>query len=98
MPDRVGFIGLGRMGLPMCHRLLKNGFELSVHNRSQEKVINILELGAHDGASTSQITKNNDIILTCLPDIVTVEEIFLGPGGIIESCRPGQILVDHSTV
>ena len=98
MPDKVGFIGLGRMGLPMCHRLLKNGFELSVHNRSREKVVNILDLGAKDGASTNHITKNNDIILTCLPDIATVEEIFLGSGGIIESCLPGQILVDHSTV
>ena len=98
MPDKVGFIGLGRMGLPMCHRLLKNGFELSVHNRSREKVVNILNLGAKDGASANQITKNNDIILTCLPDIATVEEIFLGSGGIIESCLPGQILVDHSTV
>lgn len=98
MPSRVGFIGLGRMGLPMCHRLLQNGFDLAVHNRSREKVTNILQLGATDGASIRQITQNNDIILTCLPDVATVEEIFLRPGGIIESCLPGQILVDHSTV
>ena len=98
MPSKVGFIGLGRMGLPMCHRLLHNGFDLAVHNRSMGKVANILELGARDGTSAGQITQNNDIILTCLPDVATVEEIFLSPGGIIESSRPGQILIDHSTV
>ena len=57
-----------------------------------------MELGARDGTSAGQITQNNDIILTCLPDVATVEEIFLSPGGIIESSRPGQILIDHSTV
>jgi 3-hydroxyisobutyrate dehydrogenase-like beta-hydroxyacid dehydrogenase len=40
---KVGFIGLGRMGLPMCYRLLRAGFELSVHNRSQGKVHQIAE-------------------------------------------------------
>ena len=98
MTSKVGFIGLGRMGLPMCHRLLQKGFDLAVHNRSRGKVANILELGARDGTSAGQITQNNDIILTCLPDVATVEEIFLSPGGIIESSRPGQILIDHSTV
>ena len=47
MTIRVGFIGLGRMGLPMCYRLLQAGFDPTVHNRSQEKVKGI----AQDGAS-----------------------------------------------
>ena len=98
MPLKVGFIGLGRMGLPMSRRLLAAGFDLTVHNRSQGKVQEIAREGAHAATSTAEITRAADILLTCLPDIATSEEIFLGQDGIIENARPGQILVDHSTV
>ncbi len=98
MTIKVGFIGLGRMGLPMSRRLLAAGFDLTVHNRSQGKVQEMAQEGAHPAASTAEITQAADILLTCLPDIATSEEIFLGKGGIIENARPGQILVDHSTV
>jgi len=95
---KVGFIGLGRMGLPMAYRLLGAGFHLTVHNRSQGKVLQIAKDGAHPAASTAEITQGTDILLTCLPDIATVEEVFLGENGIVANARPGQVLVDHSTV
>lgn len=98
MAPGVGFIGLGRMGLPMSRRLLKAGFDLTVHNRSQGKVREIAGEGAHPARSTGEITQKSDILLACLPDIATVEEVFLGPGGVIENARAGQVLVDHSTV
>lgn len=98
MPVKVGFIGLGRMGLPMSRRLLGAGFDLMVHNRSQARVQEIAGEGAHAARSTGEITRATDILLTCLPDIATVEELFLGRDGIIENARPGQVLVDHSTV
>jgi 3-hydroxyisobutyrate dehydrogenase-like beta-hydroxyacid dehydrogenase len=98
MPVKVGFIGLGRMGLPMSRRLLGAGFDLTVHNRSQEKVQEIAGEGAHAARSTAEITRAADVLLTCLPDIATVEQLFLGPDGVIENARPGQVLVDHSTV
>ncbi|MEK7806728.1 MAG: NAD(P)-dependent oxidoreductase, partial [Chloroflexota bacterium] len=95
---KVGFIGLGRMGLPMCYRLLHAGFELTVHNRSQGKVLEIAAAGAHPAISAAQVTAEVDIVLACLPDVATSEEIFLGPAGVIANSRPGQVLVDHSTV
>lgn len=98
MTTKVGFIGLGRMGLPMSYRLLRGGFDLTVHNRSQEKVQRIAQEGAHPANSTAGITQAADILLACLPDVATVEEVFLGKDGVIDNCRPGQILVDHSTV
>jgi 3-hydroxyisobutyrate dehydrogenase/2-hydroxy-3-oxopropionate reductase len=82
----------------MSRRLLQAGFDLTVHNRSQGKVQEIAREGAHPARSTAEITENTDILLACLPDIATVEEVFLGSGGVIESARPGQVLVDHSTV
>ena len=98
MPTRIGFIGLGRMGLPMSRRLLAAGFDLTVHNRSQGKVQEIAREGAHPAQSIAEITQASDILMACLPDIATVEELFLGKGGIIDNAKPGQILVDHSTV
>ena len=95
---KIGFIGLGRMGLPMSYNLLKAGFDLTVHNRSQGKVSEIAAAGATAATSAAEITRQCDIVLACLPDIATAEEVFLGPDGVIANARPGQILIDHSTV
>ena len=95
---KVGFIGLGRMGMPMSYRLLEAGFDLTVHNRSQGKVQEIAKAGARPAVSAAQIVEEVDIVLACLPDIGSVEEVFLGQKGILAGARPGQILVDHSTV
>ena len=95
---KVGFIGLGRMGMPMSRRLLDKGFHLTVHNRSREKVEEIARHGAHPASSASEVTRASDIVLACLPDVATVEEVFLGDSGIVASASAGQILVDHSTV
>jgi len=98
MTLKVGFVGLGRMGLPMSYRLLNAGFELIVYNRSQDKVKQICDAGATKADSLAEITAKSDVVLSCLPDIDTVEALFLGSGGIIDNAKPGQVLVDHSTV
>ena len=98
MSIKAGFIGLGRMGLPMSYRLLNAGFALTVHNRSQEKVRQIVDAGAKPGHSAAAITQATDILMACLPDVATVEAVFLGADGIMAHAKPGQILIDHSTV
>ena len=98
MSSKAGFIGLGRMGLPMSYRLLNAGFDLTVHNRSQEKVRQIVDAGAKPGHSAAETTQATDLLLTCLPDVATVEAVFLDADGIIANAKPGQILIDHSTV
>ena len=95
---KVGFIGLGRMGLPMCYRLLGAGFDLTIHNRSQGKVREIAASGARPATSAAQVTQESDIVLACLPDVAAVEAVFLGDDGVIANCRQGQVLADHSTV
>ena len=95
---RVGFIGLGKMGLPMCRRLLANEFPLTVHNRSRGKVDTLAQEGANPAASAREVVEASDIVLACLPDGPTVESVFLGEDGVVESARRGQVLVDHSTV
>ena len=99
MAEKIGFIGLGRMGLPMSYNLLRAGYDLTVHNRSQEKVRQIADAGATAAASTVEVMASCDIVLACLPDVATCEAVLLGEdGGALPNARPGQIIVDHSTV
>ena len=95
---KVGFIGLGRMGMPMSQRILNAGFPLTVHNRSWGKVEELVCQGALPAFSPAEVVRSSDIVLTCLPDVSTVEEVFLGDDGVVPSASPGQVLVDHSTV
>ncbi len=98
MTDKIGFIGLGRMGLPMAYNLLRAGYDLTVHNRSQEKVRQIADAGATAATSTAEVVANCDIVLACLPDVATCETVLLGENGALPNARPGQVIVDHSTV
>lgn len=95
---RVGFIGLGKMGRPMCCNLLKAGFSLTVHNRSRGPVDELAAQGATPATSPAEVAQRSDVVLTCLPDVPAVEDVYLGRNGILEHVRSGQVLVDHSTV
>ena len=68
---KVGFIGLGRMGLPMAYRLLAAGFDLTVHNRSQGKVQEIAAAGAKAATSVAEVVRESEIVLACFPDVST---------------------------
>ena len=98
MTEKIGFIGLGRMGLPMAYNLLRAGHDVTVHNRSQEKVRQIADAGATAAVSTLEVMAGCDIVLACLPDVATCEAVLLGDDGALPNARPGQIIVDHSTV
>ncbi len=96
MTEKIGFIGLGRMGLPMSYNLLNAGYDLTVHNRSQEKVRQIADAGATAAASTAEVVASCDVVLACLPDVETCERVLLDEA--LPHARPGQVIVDHSTV
>jgi 3-hydroxyisobutyrate dehydrogenase-like beta-hydroxyacid dehydrogenase len=98
LTEKIGFIGLGRMGLPMSYNLLRAGYDLTVHNRSQEKVRQIADAGATAAKSVAEVTENCDVVLACLPDVAACETVLLGEDGVLPNSRPGQIIVDHSTV
>ena len=96
--QRVGFIGLGKMGLPMCRNLLKAGFPVTVYNRSHAVTETLVREGAKQAASSAAVAEGSEIVLTCLPNIPAVEQVYLGTSGIMSRLRSGQVAVDHSTV
>jgi 2-hydroxy-3-oxopropionate reductase len=94
----IGYIGLGLMGKPMARNILKAGFPLVVHNRSREAVNELVAEGAQEAFSPKEVAEKAEIIFTNLPDTPDVELVILGPNGIIEAVRPGQVVVDNSTI
>ncbi|MCF6093546.1 NAD(P)-dependent oxidoreductase [Microaerobacter geothermalis] len=95
---KVGFIGLGTMGLPMTKNLIKNGFEVFVVSRSRQPIEEAVGLGAIEAKDPADLASKADVVLTCLPMPDTVEEVYLGERGILAGAREGMVLADHSTV
>ena len=95
---RIGYIGLGLMGKPMALNLLRAGFSVTVHNRSQASVAELVKEGANRTNSPKEVAEHSDIVFTNLPDSPDVERVVLGTDGLIDGVRPGMILIDNSTI
>lgn len=94
----VGVIGLGAMGAPMARNLLKGGHTVTVYARRAEAMEAIVNEGAHPAASPADVASRSDVTITMVIDTRAVEEVTLGPGGIVEGAQPGSVVVDHSTI
>ncbi|MCI0548543.1 MAG: 2-hydroxy-3-oxopropionate reductase [Candidatus Rokubacteria bacterium] len=98
MAQTVGFIGLGIMGRPMARNLLKAGYPLVVHNRSQAPVTELVGAGAKGASSPREVAAQVDVLITMLPNSPDVELVALGKDGIVEGARPGLRYVDMSSI
>ena len=95
--NKIGFIGTGIMGNPMCAHLLNSNYELYVFNRSKEKVLNLIELGAHWCVNLKEVALKSDLIITIVGFPKDVTQVYFGPDGIFEGIKPHSILVDMTT-
>jgi 3-hydroxyisobutyrate dehydrogenase-like beta-hydroxyacid dehydrogenase len=101
MPDAhptVGFVGIGRMGLPMSRNLLAAGFPLVAYNRTPSRAEPLVADGARLATSVGELAAAVDIVVVCLDRVEASEEIFLGPGGVLARARPGTLAIDHGTI
>src|SRR5688572_21669977 len=98
MAETVGFIGLGLMGKPMAKNLLKAGFPLVVHSRSQGPVDDLVAAGAERAASPADVAKRATRIFTMVPDSPDVELVLEGPNGVFSALQPGTIIIDCSSI
>ena len=98
MSERIGFIGLGIMGSGMARNLLTKGHALCVWNRSPERLAPILEAGATAAESPAALAARSDLVMICVSDTPDVEQVALGPGGVLEGLSPGSLVVDHSSI
>ncbi|MBR9883567.1 MAG: NAD(P)-dependent oxidoreductase, partial [Oceanospirillales bacterium] len=95
---RIGFIGMGLMGVPMSKRLLDAGFSVQVWNRSAERCAPLEAAGATVATSLADLVQSSDLLLTCVTDTSAVEAVVFGADGIAKHGRTGQILIDFSSI
>jgi 2-hydroxy-3-oxopropionate reductase len=94
----VGFVGLGIMGAPMMRNLLKAGHTVVAYGRTPAKVDAAVAAGAQRGASNADVGARASIIVTMLPDGPEVEEVVLGPAGILLGAKAGSLIIDMSSI
>ena len=94
----LAFAGIGLMGLPMTRRLLAAGYPLTLWNRTPDKCAPLLEQGAHRVENPAELCRDASVVMLCLANTEVVREVVFGPGGIVEGARPGQLLVDFSSL
>lgn len=93
----IGFIGLGIMGQSMAGHLLTAGHPLAVYNRSRDKAGPLLAKGAEWCDTPARVAARSDVVITMLGLPSDVEQVWLGPDGIVASARKGALLVDMTT-
>ena len=94
----VGFVGLGIMGKPMAKNLIKAEYNVTVHDRVQPAVDDVVAAGASSVESSAAAAAGADVIITMLPDGPDSELVILGEGGVLQGAAPGSVIVDMSSI
>ncbi len=95
--SRIGLIGAGRMGSGIGRGLLAKGFVVPVFDANAESAARLVREGAIGCADLAALAAQSDVIITCLPTTAAIQDVYEAPGGLLDSARPGSVLVDCST-
>lgn len=98
MAEAIGFIGLGIMGQGMVRNLLRASFDVRVWNRTTSRMEPLVAEGATAGKDPADVAAHSDVTITCVSDTPDVEEVILGPHGVIHGVQEGALVVDMSTI
>nr|WP_256711061.1 NAD(P)-dependent oxidoreductase [Paenibacillus sp. FSL A5-0031] len=98
MMKKIGFIGLGVMGMGMAANLLHKGFEVVVYNRTPGKAESLLALGASELESPADVARAAQIVITMISNDAAIREVYFGENGIFAGARAGITLIDSSTI
>jgi 3-hydroxyisobutyrate dehydrogenase len=96
--NKIGWIGVGRMGRPMCINLVKAGFSVTVYDKDTAKIAAVLGSGVAAAASPAALAAQSDIVVSMIFDDAALQDVVLGPAGVLGAMRPGAPYVDMSTV
>jgi len=96
---KVGFVGLGIMGRPMCKNLLKAGYEVTAYTpHSTDALDDVVRCGAVRGLSNADVASKSDVVITMVPNSPQVREAVMGKDGILEGAKPGLTIIDMSSI
>ena len=96
--EKIGFVGLGIMGKPMCHNLLKANFDVTFYARRDEVIKEMTEAGATFVSSSRAVAEATDIIVTIVTADPQVRDVILGEDGVLAGASAGKLIVDMSTI
>ncbi|HIN15384.1 MAG TPA: NAD(P)-dependent oxidoreductase [Dehalococcoidia bacterium] len=96
--ERIGFVGLGMMGLPMAKNLVEAGYTVTVFDLDAEAIEEAQGFGASPASTGAEVAAQSDIIITMVPDSPHVEAAIAGNGGIIEGIRAESVVIEMSTI
>lgn len=94
---RIGFIGLGNLGVHLASSLVRAGFDVTVHDLDQGAAAPLLATGAAWSASPEDTARVSDAVITCLPTPSAVTAAVSGPSGVFDGLAPGGTWIDMST-
>ena len=96
--QHIAFIGLGNMGAPMAHNLLRASYQVSVYDLSAAAMDALASAGARAASSAADAVREADIVISMLPANEHVRELYLGAGGVLAAASPKALLIDCSTI
>jgi 3-hydroxyisobutyrate dehydrogenase len=96
--ERLGYLGLGMMGIPMARRLVNAGYDVTVRNRSASKAKTLVEAGAKLATDPRTVAETASIIFMCVTDGAAVEEVMFGADGLVGVPGTGKLVVDFSSI
>jgi 3-hydroxyisobutyrate dehydrogenase-like beta-hydroxyacid dehydrogenase len=90
--ETVGFVGVGKIGLPICENLIKSGYRVLGYRRGS--LAELEKIGGVAARSPAEIGAQAEVVFSCLPSSPALDEVVQGANGLIKSARPGQIIVE----
>jgi len=90
--ETIGFVGVGKIGMPISENLIKSGFRVLGYRRSS--LADFEKIGGVAARSPAEIGEQADIVFSCLPSSEALDEVVRGPNGLAKSARLGQVVVE----
>ncbi|WP_342428358.1 NAD(P)-dependent oxidoreductase [Paenibacillus sp. FSL L8-0158] len=94
----IGFIGLGTMGAPMASNLLKQGFGVTVYNRTASRCEPLEEQGARTASTPREAAEGQHLVITMVSDDHSIHDIYYGEDGVFAGLTAGMTVMDNSTI
>jgi 2-hydroxy-3-oxopropionate reductase len=95
---KIGFIGLGIMGSPMAAHLAEAGHTVRGFDVNPDSVAKLVAAGGEGAAGITGAVEGAEVVITMLPNHPQVEDVVLGQTGVLETAKPGTLLIDMSTI
>ena len=95
---KASFIGLGNMGSRIAQRLLDHGYQVSVYDRNRAPMDAVAAHGGVAAKSVLELARTSDVVLSCLTNDESVQNVYTGPNGVFAGAKPGTVVLEMSTI